>query len=280
MYLAKTAVETFEHWEVLLEGEERVFYNRFGDSELLTMDHQRHRLRHKITESVEREMADTFTIDHPHYVRGIAAGYPKEEGMMSGLFAPHVCNEELVAILRKFGLKEGEQLDSAVMPHYMTVFHPKRFDAFLQRYVRPKKKMFVGCVEKRLVEKIYGPIAVYVKTPKRHASLQFESVWKEVKANLGDVELVLPAAGISSKIIAKRLWYMGVMVHCLDLGSIVDALEEKPVSRKWLRLKGHVINNVLRPESRRTDLGFKLSYCRKEILFNLRKGIRLLQGRA
>jgi hypothetical protein len=78
------------------------------------------------------------------------------------------------------------------------------------------------------------------------------------------VELVLPAAGIPSKIIAKRLWYMEATVHYLDLGSIVDALEEKPVSRKWLRLKGHVINNVLRPESRRTDLGFKLLCCRKK----------------
>jgi hypothetical protein len=151
MNLAETVLETFEHLRGLLEREKRVFYNRFGDGESLTMDHQRNRLRHKITGSVERELADIFAIDHPHYSRGIAAGYPKEKGIMSGLFAPYVYNEELVAILRKFGLKEGEQLDSGVMSRYMTVFHPKRLVAFLQRYIHPKRKMFVDCAEKDLV---------------------------------------------------------------------------------------------------------------------------------
>ena len=80
MYLAKTVVETFGHLEMLLKGEERVFYNRFGDGELLAIDHQQHRLRPEMTENVEREMADTFTIDHPHYVRGHCSGISEGKG--------------------------------------------------------------------------------------------------------------------------------------------------------------------------------------------------------
>jgi hypothetical protein len=142
---------------------------------------------------------------------------------------------------------------------------------FLDRYIRPKKKLFIGSVPRDEVSKLMGDVDRYVEVPRRNSYGLIDKWWPRVLENLDDVELVLPAAGMASRVISKRLWELNKEVHCIDLGSIVDAASSFPASRKWIRLKGHMVNRILLPQYRNRSMSYWIKYILKETLLFFRR---------
>jgi len=124
--------------------------------------------------------------------------------------------------------------------------------------------MFIGSVPEIEIQKLFGEIDYYVETPRKNAYTYIDLWWPEILKNVDNVELVLPAAGMATRVIAKRLWDLNKDVHCIDLGSIVDAVSSFPSSRKWIKLKRHVLNRILQPEFRDNSLFYWIKYAIKE----------------
>ena len=106
--------------------------------------------------------------------------------------------------------------------------------------------MFIGNIPINNIEILLGKIDYYVQVPEKNAYWKIDSWWKYVLNAIDDVEVVIPSAGMAARIINKRLWNMEKEVHSSDLGSIVDAVSEKK-TRRWIRLKGHVMHRILLP---------------------------------
>ena len=266
---AKSTKDSLKHLCTLLDNNKKVYFSRFGDGEILYMTGADNR-EHKANDQLRSELINSFTIEHLLFLKALSVNLPVEKGMIYGLFAPYPNNQQLNDVLIKtFEIKTPQVYESQVLFHYITVFQPKQMVDFLNKYIRPKRKMFIGSTPKHIAEKLFGTIEVYISTPPKNAYSLIETWFPEVLKHAGDVDVIIPSVGITSNIINFRLWQSGVEAHCLDIGSIVDATEGLG-TRKWIRLMGHRVNNVLLPEFQKKSIGFLIGYYAKEIRFYLR----------
>ena len=58
------------------------------------------------------------------------------------------------------------------------------------------------------------------------------------------MDLVLPAVGMAGRVIQKRLWKLNKKVHSIELGSMVDTVDDLK-TRSWMVDKKDIINKVL-----------------------------------
>jgi hypothetical protein len=266
---AKSTSESLKHLCSLLDFNKKVYFSRFGDGEIYTML-GKDCLEHTASKTLSAELKLTIDIDDPLYLRAVGMNYPIEQGMIHGVFAPYMDNFQLEKdIAENFHVKDGTVFESQILFHYLSIFKPQDMIWFLDKYVRPKKKMFVGGTPKDIAEKLYGKIDVYIQTPPKNAYYKMDEWFGEVIEKAKDVEVIIPSVGVTSNIINYRLWNAGVEAHVLDIGSIVDAVHGSG-SRKWIRLMGHRVNNVLLPEHQNKSIGFKLKYLAREIFYKIR----------
>jgi len=117
------------------------------------------------------------------------------------------------------------------------VHDPKVMKYFINNYIKPHKKMFIGSNSKDSMTKFYGNIDFYIQISERNCYEDIDIWWPEIERNVGECKVVLPAAGVATKVIAKRLWDMGHDIYCFDIGSLNDAIEGRQ-SRVWIEYAG------------------------------------------
>jgi hypothetical protein len=267
---AKSTTETYQTLCKLLDTNKKVYYSRFGDGDLFIMM-GRNQANHDYSEELASELRTSLLIEHPQFLKGLPVNYPREKGMTKGLFEHFYFNDELAEfVIQKISIKLPVVFESSWFPNYYAVFNPKEMSQFLDRFVRPKKKMFIGSVPVEDIQELYGKIDYYIEVPRRNAYSTIDNWWPEILTNIDSVEVVLPAAGMATRVVAKRLWELNKEVHCLDFGSVIDAVSSFAPSRKWIKLKGHVLNRILLPEYRDKSFLYKVNYAIKETGFFLR----------
>jgi hypothetical protein len=196
---------------------------------------------------------------------------PRERWTTRGVFAPFAQNEALERYVASLGFAQiKSKYESPVLFHYMSAFYPKKIFEFFERYVRPRRKMFVGCTPRDIAEKLYGPIHHYIQTPPRHAYDSISTWWPQVESASCDIEVMIPSAGAASNIISKRLWHLDRKLHVLDIGSIIDAVEGRR-SRTWIKHVGHRMQRILRPEDRDRSMRFHIRALVKDVRYKLRQ---------
>ena len=229
----KTTTETYEHLCSMLDKHTKVYYGRFGDGDFNIMNGLSEKM-HKWSDKLQIEMRDAFEIDHEQYIRGAMVNYEKEPGMTNGVFAPPSNNSQIINWIKNDpNIPDNIEFDSHIMFHYISVFKQDLMKSFLEKYIRPKKKMFIGSVDQRDIEKLIGKIDYYINIPERDAYYSIDEWWPKIIKHIDDVELVLPAAGMAGRVINKRLWNLEKNVHSIDLGSVVDAACGKG-TRTWI----------------------------------------------
>jgi len=269
MIQARSSLESFSILTQLLATQKKVYFVRFGDGEVVSMMGMEHR-NYKASPGLTQELIESFNIDHPHYLIALSVNLPFEKGMTRGVFAQYKRNNQFVEFLEKNPLIHlKDYYESQIMFHYLSTFKTERMFDFFETYIRPKKKMFIGCTEKKTAEKLYGPIHNYIQIPQRHAYDNIDTWWPKVLHGINNVELVLPSAGAASNVVAKRLWQLDNPIHLLDIGSIIDAIDEKK-SRTWIKHVGHRMNGLLPLEYQNRSLPFRIRCLLKDIKFSIR----------
>ncbi|MCG8473961.1 MAG: hypothetical protein MI784_00530, partial [Cytophagales bacterium] len=218
-----------------------------------------------------------FGVDDPLYIEALPFNFPLEPYWGKGIYHFHKWESQMKKFLTedkhtKQALSKNKAYKNPLFFQVLTIFKPRKVYNFLEKYVRPKKKMFIGGVSKEHAEKLYGKIDYYVPTPLKHAFEQIDEWWPKIEENAHKAEVIIPSVGSSSNIIAKRLWDMNVETHLLDIGSIIDAVEGRS-SRIWIRLKGHAIQKVILPEYRDKSPKKRFVYFLKDIKFFFRNQI-------
>lgn len=250
----------------LLDKYKKLYYSRFGDGDIFIMM-GKNQANHDFHPDLQKEMIESFKIESTQYLKGLAVNYPNEKGMYRGFMSPYMKNNEMENFLIKtFNFQSDQTFKNAWFIHYFSIYKPKLMNEFLDKYIRPKTKLFIGNIPKPEIEKLVGNIDYYVHVPARNSYWTIDEWWPKVLNNIDKVQLVLPAAGMSTRIINKRLWKMNKEIHSIDLGSIVDAVISKK-TRRWIRIRGHRINNILLPAYQRKGFFYKILYIYKEICF-------------
>jgi len=267
---AKSTDETYQTLCRLLESEKKVYYSRFGDGDLFIMM-GRNQANHDYSEGLAAELRESIQIENPNFLKGLPVNFPREKWMTKGLFERFYFNDELAEfVIKNIPVSLPVTFESSWFPNYYSVFKPEDLSQFLDRFVRPGKKMFIGSVPIEDIQKLYGKIDYYIQVPRRNAYSEIDKWWPEILKNIDSVEVVLPSAGMATRVITKRLWKLNKEVHCLDFGSVIDAVSSFAPSRKWIKLKGHVLNRILLPEYSDKSLKYRLNYAIKESVFFLR----------
>jgi len=238
MLNVKNTSTSLDHVGTIFRNNKRAFYSRFGDGDVYIMM-GRNQANHDVSPPLTQEMKEAFEIDDALYLKGLAVHHPREKGMVRGLFAVFRANNEMADFLESsFPRMAHTTFENPIFLHYLAVFRPQEVNSFLDNVIRPKRKMYIGSIPKEKIEHLIGPVAYYINTPSRNSYATIDLWWPEVLKNIGDVELVVPASGMSTRIINKRLWYGGFQIQSFDIGSLVDVADDRQ-SRKWIRLAGH-----------------------------------------
>lgn len=221
---------TFDKLCHLLSSESMVYYSRFGDGDFNIISGLSGELYHDFSPELQKELTDAFMIEDPKYLRGVMVS---EEIFSGSKLVRRGSDEKIVTnfIERLYPDRKEIVVDSHVLLTYISVCEQEKMIDFLNKFIRPKRKLFLGSVEKEKIEKLVGKIDYYVHVPctkervpgKLTGAYYYNHLWwPEVLKHIDDVELVLPSAGMAGRVLAKRLWYMGKKLHCIELGSVVD----------------------------------------------------------
>ena len=266
----KSTGETYHTLCDLLTTHKKVYFSRFGDGDIrILMGISQ--ANHDFKEELADEIGQSLSIEHPQFLRGLQINHPVERGMTKGIFEHYRDNDEMENFIStKMKISFDAAFENSVFPNYYSVFKPDEMSLFLDRFIRPRKKMFIGSVPESEVRRLYGEIHSYIQTPRKNAYSEIGTWWPKVLKDIDSVELVLPAAGMATRVISKRLWNMNKELHVLDLGSIVDAVSSFAPSRKWIKLKGHKLNRILLPEYRDHSPSFWFRFMWKETGFFIR----------
>lgn len=267
---SKSAVETVAFLDQKLTTQKKLYYVRFGDGEIEIMKGVSYR-NHQANKEIQKELCDSFNINDPDYLIGVSVNMDKDKRTSRGVCSQYPQNDKMISFLANKGfIKDGDVFESQTSFTYTTLFKWKYTYRFFEKHIRYKRKMFIGGTPRNISEKVYGPITHYIQTPLRNAYSDIDKWWPEIENNINDVELVIVSAGVSSNVIAKRLWYINAEVQLLDIGSIVDAISENK-SRKWISLLGHRVQRILPPEFREKSLTRKFIHLLKDIRYFFRQ---------
>lgn len=240
----------------LLNEEKKVYYCRFGDGDFNIMSGRGRCIEHAASPELQKELIESFMIDDSNYIKGVMIKEPIYDGYE--LKMRYNSEDEMAAIKFIESLNKHKKVtyDSHVLLTYLAIEQQDIMMDFLDRFIRPKRKLFIGSVDKSEIEKLVGKIDYYVKIPVAEISEQtvfpgayysMDNWWPEVLTYIDDVDLVLPTAGMAGRVITKRLWMLDKQVHSIELGSMVDAVVGKMSRSTWKRNNNQEkIKNILR----------------------------------
>jgi hypothetical protein len=238
-----STTQTIEALSKALTFNKKAYFPRFGDGDFLLISGLNKTLivnaganHQEYSPELQEELYDSIRISDPLYMKAVALEWKEEPGMIKGLFAPSNVEENVKT-------KIVEALDDStyfnpIAFHYLSLFNPKVLKKFIKQHIFYQKKMFIGSASKENMEKFLGKINVYVETPKRNSYNSIDEWYGKILEYLDGIELIITCTGFASRVITKRLWNKNVVAHVIDLGSIVDPMDNNFQTRTCWRLKG------------------------------------------
>jgi hypothetical protein len=266
----KSIQDSFTYLEKRIQQKERLFFVRFGDGEFITMLKKNHR-NYVYNEELDKEVENSFNIKDSNYLISCPINYPYDEFHAKGIYKQFTWQQEMIEVIKQKKLNTDFIFENPCIFHCMGIFKPKRLNEFLNKHIRNKKKLFVGSTDQKIAESLYGKIDHFVKIPTKNAYETIDQWWPEIEKNIDKVDLIIPSAGSSSNAIALRLWNMNCNVKLIDMGSIIDAADQK-ISRTWIRLQGHKILGILNPKPKISSKQ-RIKYLLKDIKFFFRNQV-------
>lgn len=232
-----------------LTNSDKVYYTRWGDNDILNAtgkDAQGRPLSNKKgmggnqtvhTPELKEDLRKSFSIDHEDYCKAVSGAYQYETYMRDGVFAPFKSK----AVLEKYIMAMTKQRSfyNPIMPHYFFCFYPVMLKNFLDEYIRPFPKLFISHLKPEQLHGIIGDVDRYIQTPQKNSYSEVDRIWLEVQQVMDSekIKVVIPNTGQLSRILAGRMWEADYKCHCIDMGSLFDAMAGEG-SRTWVREEG------------------------------------------
>jgi len=226
-----------------LDTESKVYYSRFGDGDFQIIKGERE-MMHKYSPELADELRESFGIVDNNYIRGTMYNEPTYNGSQLINQSSENFKHILEIIKDNFSNYKEFVLYSHVLFTYIVMHEQDIFLDFMNNFIRPKRKLFIGSIKKSSIERLVGDVHYCVAVPSRDAYYNINEWWPEVLDCINDVELVLPSAGMAGRVIQKRLWNLDKNIHSIELGSMVDVVDDLN-TRSWMNNKKQIIDRIL-----------------------------------
>ena len=256
----RSTEETFKILSQKLKDEKRLIFSRFGDVDFMMMKKDcigktiGRSNKMFVSENLHKEIIESFSVDDENYLIGHFSNMKFEPGMdildLPGNYKPGTpqfkqwhekCQEMTYDIINEQNIKfKNLKFYNHSTFIIYSIFKEQQLKEFIAENIAPKKKMFIGCRERNLVEGIFGKLDYYIKTPEYNSYSKIDDWWPDVEKNIKNVDLVLPFSGQAGRVVNKRLWKMGCQVQSIDMGSWIDPFVGV-TNRTWTRL---AINHI------------------------------------
>ena len=200
-------------------------YMRFGDADLYFINNPKFdkNRRHDANPAMSAELELAFSIEDPDYLIGCAAG-----GAVFAKDAP------LRAIAEKY--HKGKEFHSAVAMQLLYMRDPEGFVSFCKDCFWGKKVLIIGgesVATNPLVQKAFN-VKASIKLTDRNAYAELNSKMEHIENNIPHFDIVVSALGQATRVLGYRLWKAGHRTQYFDVGSVVDALSDRPL-RTWIK---------------------------------------------
>lgn len=275
-----TIHESYKKLTRELDSFKKAFYIRFGDIDLFMAVGRNYKSGNPLTSKVshgnnktvwskelQMELRTSLKIKHRKYIKAISGTSKLERGMTDkvfGRFGHH----------KTFDKMASEVTDQTTFAHpwifqYLAVFEAQLWEKFLDQYIRPKRKMFVGSTNRDSVERMIGKLDFYVKTPPKNSYSQIDKWYPEMERILTQekekgqhIEVIILNTGQASRVIAGRMWKNNnIGGHFLDFGSIFHAVDGIR-DRWWIKEKGGNVNKRFAPKKFEHLMLTRMNYTR------------------
>lgn len=200
-------------------------YLRFGDADLYFINDPMFdkNKRHDGTFGMSAELDRAFSIKHPDYLIGCAAG--------GAVFTKDRPLREIAGKYHK-----GKKFHSAVALQLLYMKDPEGFISFCKDCFWGKKVLIIGgesVAINPLVQKAFG-VTASIKLSDRNAYGMLDSKMEHIEKNIPHFDIVISALGQATRVLGHRLWALGFRTQYFDVGSVVDALADRDL-RSWIR---------------------------------------------
>jgi hypothetical protein len=205
-------------------------YVRFGDADLYFIDDPSFKLnrRHDPSPNLTRGLRKSFAITHDDYLIGSVAGTTLFEG----------AQDKLKEIASSFD-QERDYYSPIAFHHLYT--SERQFTAFVKEAFHGKKILLIGgeaICRSYLVRAVFD-LSKTIEFTDRNAFYQIDDKMKDIGAQIPKHDVVISALGQGARVLAGRLWKKRVRTQYFDVGSVVDALADRPL-RTWIEHHAHL----------------------------------------
>tara|TARA_R110002020_G_scaffold441912_1_gene652953 strand:- start:454 stop:1257 length:804 start_codon:yes stop_codon:yes gene_type:complete len=204
------------------EGE-KLYYVRYGDGDLIIMYPEStgkvigRANQFKVTKTLQQELANAWNIEDDNYMLAASLNLSSPFSTDHG---PHM-HTQVNQLMDNGILKPKTQFYSHPTFESNFIFKPEKFIEFCNA-IYGKKKLWINQFWHKNIETILGNIEHHVQTPSTDSYSNIDEWYPEILELVDDVDVIILASGFSSRVLASRLWDLGINKIVLDIGSVVD----------------------------------------------------------
>jgi len=235
-----------------LQHSDNVTYTRFGDGDVFLTHGKNHGGKNfynkktginqfPFNESLQNDLREALKIIDENYMIAMTGCYDREQGMDRDILEPFRFCSKIEHIIVQYCNREV--FYNPVLFHYLALFKHNVFRDFIDKYVKPHKKFFIGSTPKEIAEKMIGHIDYYIQVPPNGVFNNVDKWYPKILEIYyhEDFKVMIPNCGYATRVIQKRLWLENKRnIWNIDIGSVFDSLWNNQ-SRTWLRKKGDCI---------------------------------------
>tara|TARA_R110000737_G_scaffold96175_1_gene130204 strand:+ start:1043 stop:1843 length:801 start_codon:yes stop_codon:yes gene_type:complete len=221
--------DDFETFDIILDKVknykkgEKLYYVRFGDGDLIMMYPESEgevigrANQFNTTKEIQEELYRTWNIqDDKYMVAGslnLSSPFSTDHGVEM--------HNKVTQLINSGKLVERKEFYSHPTFESNFIFKPDKFIEFCN-LISGYKKVWVNQFWHDNVETILGNIEHHIQTPSTNSYENIDEWYPELLKVIDDVDVIILATGFSSRVLASRLWDLGINKIVLDIGSVVD----------------------------------------------------------
>tara|TARA_R110000744_G_scaffold15988_5_gene44266 strand:+ start:2320 stop:3120 length:801 start_codon:yes stop_codon:yes gene_type:complete len=224
-----TTQDDFETFNIILDKiknykkGEKLYYVRFGDGDLIMMYPESEGKvigranQFDTTKQIQNELYRTWNIQDDRYM---VAG---SLGLSSPFSTDHGTNmhNKVKELISSGKIIERNNFYSHPTFESNFIFKPDKFIEFCN-LINGYKKVWINQLWHDNIETILGNIEHHIQTPSTNSYKNIDEWYPQLLEVIDDVDVIILATGFSSRVLASRLWDLGINKIVLDIGSVVD----------------------------------------------------------
>jgi len=182
-----------------------------------------------VTEELQKELIECYNIEDENFLIGTMLNDFLPHQMMR--FESGINHSKLTELI--------ERKEMLAMSCLFEIFlnDLNRFIEF-SKELKKTSTMFVCNYNHENISKVYGDVKIFIQVPVTNCYSNIKDWYEVILENINRVDKIILSAGFAGRVIAKRLWKLGIKKIVLDVGSLSDTFIFNTNIRRKTNIRG------------------------------------------